>query len=382
MLRLMTLITFRKSLLFLAALFCLKGESCHAQTVDSLKLDTLITVLTLEKKDVRTVNAYVDLADEYIRVTDYPIGLTYAGLAKDMAAEIEYKEGELEATIVIAHLYLAYYLDFKASIVQFDHAFDLANELNSDADLLIVYRGYANVYAGVMKFEKAIEFNQKAIDLASQLGLDQTVSDLSAYSGSMYEELGDTAKAIQLYSEVEQIEQENNFVNTSNVALVSIAHYYWLIGDVDKSVKLYRSALTRFERLQDNRWVSYTHAELANIYISTKDFERAEKHALKGLDIAQTLDLNKERGDNYKVLANIYSAKGDMALSEKYQKAYDDLMDSVVVELEYRDIDVGLVTSSSPNSSKTLSRWLTVLSLLGLIGFVVLLAGMPSKKAK
>ena len=365
------------SLFFLVILVATPSPTC-AQSIDSLKLDTLIDVLTLQKEDVRTVNAYLSLSDEYVRVSEHTIGLTYADLAKELAHKISYKEGELEATLNMAHIYLNYHLDFKKSTNYYDEALQLAEELNSDEDKVRVYRGYSLVYTFVNDYQLAISFNQKAIEIAENMNDDQLISDLTAYGGSMYEESGDTAKALEMYQTVESIEAEHNFINTSFASLVMIAHYYFLEGDIERSLQMYRSAITKFERLHDYRWTSYGHAEIAKVHIADSNYDVAEKHALAGLELAHKFDLRKERADNYHSLSLIYKAKGDEIKHKKFQKAYTALLDSVIVDIDPRE--VGELNGIQEGSNNPYSQIKSLVVILILTGIVVFLAGIFRKK--
>lgn len=344
--------------------------NAKAQTIDSLKLDTLITVLSLEKEDIRTVNAYLSLCNEYVGVTDYSIALTYANLAKDLSHKIGHDRGELDANFQIAHIYLAYYMDFQTAAEYYDQAHEIVKRMNSDRDLIEVYRGYAAVYAFTHKYQVAIAFNQEAIKLAERMGDYQLISDLNAYGGNMYEELGDTANAIKMYKEVERIEEENNYLNTTFGALTTIAHYHFLEGDFEESLRLYRSAIKRFERMQDFRWTSYAHAEIANVYMVDGQLKKAEKHALAGLEIAQKYELNKERSDNYYVLSNVYLALGDEENSRKYQDAYQALQDSVQVDVKERKFQ-SQFDENELNASKS-SLWSGFLNSLIIVAFTIL----------
>lgn len=362
-------------------LFALNGKLGFSQSIDSVKLDTLISVLTYENEDVRTVNAYLGLSEEYVRVTEYENGLTYAILGRDLANKIGDERGELDALLGIAHLNLAYYLDFEKSLEFYDEALILAEKLDSDQDRISIYRGLTAVYTSVENYNTALAYNKKAISIAKSSGSDRQVSDLSAYGGEIYEELGDTVKALEMFQEVVDIEQRNNFSETSNASLSIVGHYYFLEGDVEKSLKHYRSALTRFERLQDWRWVSYLHAEIAEVLNFSGDTDKAEKHALKGLSIAQDLDLNKERGDNYYVLAAVYRSKGDKENAIKYQSAYDNLMDSVIVKLEDREISTDQNEVDNSKTSNGLQQGLiNCLIILGIMGLVVFISGLSRKK--
>ncbi|MEX1003090.1 MAG: tetratricopeptide repeat protein [Crocinitomicaceae bacterium] len=349
-----------------------------------MKLDSLIYTLTLEKRDAETVNTYMLLANEYMEVMDYSIALTYANLAYDLSTEMNNKAVELDAALLNAHIYLAYYLDYKRALSYYDRAFILATEHGFEDRLIEIYRGYSSLYASVKEYDLATEFNKKAIIEAGDQANDQLLSDLHAYGGSIYEEQGDTIKALEKYKEVLTIEQANNFIGSSRVALTTVAHYYFLIGEIDQSLDLYRKALVRFERLMDYRWVAYTHAEMANVYLQEGRFGRAEKHALSGLSIARDYGLNKEEADNLRILTKIYRQGGDEKSAQKYQKQYQQLMDSLMVDIPAPKAasvlnETEVVETTTDNYLKP---WVNLTLILLIVIVVVLFSGFVFKSNK
>ncbi len=376
-----------RNCLIVTAIFLLARPLSYSQEIDSLKLDTLINVLTLQLEDERTVNAYNELSNDYILIADYETAMKYAELGMELSEKIGYKEGNLESTSSAAHIQLAYYLDYSKSVKLYDQAFLLAEELNDQEGKIRVFRGYTSIYAAMGNYDKALEYNAEAIQIAKDLNDEQVVSDLSAYGGNIYEETGDTTKAMEMYKEVVEIETKNNFKNTSKASLVIVAHYYYYLeGDLDKSLKQYRIALRRFERLKDLRWVSYTHSQMAKIYLETDNFERVEMHSLKGYSIAEELNLIKEKMDNASILAELYSIQEKDSLSTHYQIIYDSLYASTITEIES---EVTLTANDSDVEETIIkeksSPWdglINTLIILGLVGLTVFVSGLkkPVKK--
>lgn len=357
-----------------------------AQEIDSLKLDTLINVLTLQLDNERTVNAYTELTNDYIFIADYETALRYANLGIELSEKIGYKEGELESTSSAAHIHLAYYLDYSESIKLYDRAYTIADELQNDEEKIRIYRGYTSIYSALENYDKALEYNSEAISIAREIGDEQVVSDLNAYGGNIHEELGDTAKAMEMYEEVVDIETSNNFKNTSKASLVTIAHYYYMKGDIDKSLKQYRIALKRFERLKDLRWVAYTHSEMAKIYFEVDNYERVEMHGLKGFSIAEDLSLVKEKMDNSSILAELYRNQDKDSLADFYQNIYDSLLAQTITEVS-SDVTIS-ENSDETNENETnpepspFAGVLNTLIIMGLVGVAVFITGLkkPSQK--
>ena len=366
--------------------FLVQVNYTNAQQIDSIKLDTLIAVLTLQQENIRTVNAYNELSQDYIDIFDFLTGLKYAELGLDLSRKIEFKEGELRALCGLGHIYLAYYLDFEKSVSYYDQALVVANELNADEYKIQIYRGYTTIFATQGQYELSLSYNEKAIEIAEKIKDDQTISDLNAYGGNIYEETGDTAKAMLMYEEVVRIESATNYRYSSKAALITVAHYYFLKGDIDKSLKQYRIAMKRFERLKDLRWVAYTHSEMSKVYLAAGILERAEQHGLAGLEIAEDLDLLKEKSDNCLVLSQVYTELKNDSLANLYKVRYDSLMAEInpveLSEVVIADEISGQDGPSETKSQGTFGKLIQIAVMLGLIGVFVFFAGMPKSSKK
>ncbi|MFT4601382.1 MAG: tetratricopeptide (TPR) repeat protein [Arenicella sp.] len=367
---------------FLIIFFVGISMNSNAQELDSLKLDSLISVLTLQSNDSEMVNAYNEMTNDYLRILDYEIAEEYAVLGRDLAREIDNEEGELEALCNLAHIHSSYHLQYQEAVHSLDRAYELANKLDHNDYKIRIYRGYTAIYSATSEFDKALTYNELAIVLAKDMNDESVVSDLSAYGGNIYEAIGDTLKAIELYKNVVDIETASNFQNSSKAALITIAHYYYMIGEHDKSIQHYKSALTKFERLKDMRWVAYTHSELAKLYLETERFEKAEFHGLLGLETAESMGLNKEIGDNYSVLADLYLASGNERKEDLYRSKYDSLILAAEVDI-ISHVDVEYEGSAEATEKSSNSPRADIISMLVILGIVVLsvfLYGLSAKK--
>jgi hypothetical protein len=139
-------------------------------------------------------------------------------------------------------------------------------------------------------------------------------------------------------------------------------------------------ALRRFERLQDERWVAYTHSQMAKIYLETERLEMAEKHGLKGVEISERLSLKKEKADNYEVLAKVYRTKGDEEKANEYQTKYDlliaGLATDVISKVAIPDQDSELINTAA-------SPWSSILNtgiILLLVAISVVISGFVGSK--
>lgn len=360
----------------------LSALNVKAQYLDSLRVDSLVGLLMNDERTIEKVQVYRQLSFEHLNV-DHNASLNYSEKGLKLAEELDYTAGVFNSKVDLGRLYMNYNLDLDKALGYFVDAEKLVDQVEV-LDQINLYRGMSGVYFSMKNYDKAKFYNEKSQELAEPLGEYQRVSDLKAYMGSLYEEIGDTATALTYYAEVLDLETENNFSETTNASLISVAHYYFLIDDVDNSLKYYRIALTKFERMMDQRWTAYTHSEMARIFVLINDVDRAQKHAERGLKIAKEFSLQKEIGDNYKALAFIGEQIGDSDQAKTYNKLYQELQDSlsglqfnpVLPELNEEE---NVSENSDDKACLCNNRWVQTGIILIPVLLLILMMGRPRK---
>ncbi|MBI3135452.1 MAG: hypothetical protein HYZ14_12320 [Bacteroidetes bacterium] len=350
-----------------------------SQDTTNATIDSLIMQLMTDTEDPAKVDVYNSLSLEYLQL-DYTRSLEYSNLAYDLAKKLKYNEGLLKACMALAQLNLGYVMDFGAANRYYNEAYPLAQSLKDRKSEMLILRGFSYIQRSGKNLPMAQEYNKKAMEIAVELGDYAYQADLNAYMGGLYEESGDTAAAIDAYAEVLALERTHDFTATSNASMIAIARYYYLIDDPGQSLKYYRIALKKFERTDDNRWVAYTHSEMAHLYIYKKDLKRAEQHALKGLEIAEANKLLKETGDNYLALVSVYTAMDSLAKADEYTKAYDSLQKSLKpVEVATGATETEKEETATAPKAK-MNGFLQVLLIMLPVFVIILIAGRPTKK--
>lgn len=360
----------------------LSALNVKAQYLDSLRVDSLVGLLMNDERTIEKVQVYRQLSFEHLNV-DHNASLNYSEKGLKLAEELDYTAGVFNSKVDLGRLYMNYNMDLDKALGYFVDAEKLVDQVEV-LDQINLYRGMSGVYFSMKNYDKAKFYNEKSQELAEPLGEYQRVSDLKAYMGSLYEEIGDTATALTYYAEVLDLETENNFSETTNASLISVAHYYFLIDDVDNSLKYYRIALTKFERMMDQRWTAYTHSEMARIFVLINDVDRAQKHAERGLKIAKEFSLQKEIGDNYKALAFIGEQIGDSDQAKTYNKLYQELQDSLS-GLQFNPVlpELNEEENASENSDDKAclcnNRWVQTGIILIPVLLLILMMGRPRK---
>lgn len=355
-------------------------NSTKAQDSTNTTIDSLIMLLMNDNTDELRVDVYSALSTEYL-VFDYTRSIEYSNMGLKLSEDLDYTEGILESKMALAHIHLAYLVDYPAAKKYYRDAVPVAQTLRDSEAEMKIYKGLSHIYGAVNNYEMAKSYNQKAMDIAVELDDYPMISALNANMGSLSEDTGDTLAAVDYYAEVLAIERKYDFRETSNSSMIAVARYYFLIDDLGQSIKYFKIALKNFQRLNDHRWESYTHSEMAKIYIFKGDLEKAKSHALAGLDIAEKNKLKKELGDNYLALATIYTKMDSTEKAAEYTQAYDSLQATM-------NSNVGTETPAEANQTKPaeskeankMNGFLMAILICLPVMLAVLFAGMPAKK--
>lgn len=355
-------------------------NSAKAQDTTNVTIDSLIMLLMNDNADELRVDVYSALSNEFLTI-DYSRSIEYSNLGLKLSEDLDYTEGVLESKMALAHINLAYLVDYPVAKKHFRDAVPVAQTLRDTESEMKIYKGLSHIYGAVGNYEMAKSYNQKAMDIAIELDNYPYISALNANMGGLSEEKGDTVAAIDYYAEVLAIERKYDFKETSSASMIAVARYYFLIDDLGQSIKYFKIALKNFERLNDHRWESYTHSEMAKIYVFKGDLEKAELHAIAGLEIAEKNKLKKELGDNYLALATIYTQMDSSKKAQEYSQAYDSLQ--ATMNANVGDNEVPETIAPKVEASKTADKMngflMAILICLPVI-LVVILTGMPAKK--
>ena len=361
----------------------------EAMHKNQARIDSLITLLISSDESPEKVDIYIKLSNEYLQ-QDYNTSLKYAKEGLTLAFKIEDLEGILDCHMTIAYIHLAFTLDLQAALSSYEDALQLAQDMGRVEDEMIIYRGISNVYGQLGNYDAAEDYMTQALKIAEEMNDESAISSINAYLGSMFEEDGDTTMALVYYKAVYEIEQRSKFENASNPSLITIAHYHFLTGDIKEAIRFYRIALKRFQRDLDNRWLSYTHSMLANLYLSTGNFERAEAHAINGLSIAQHYNLTKEITDNYHILIDIADSLGKPELADRYKKAFEAMQarireDADLLNAKVNDIVIPEskeIEQANANSGDGMNRFLMAILISLPVVLLILFMSMPARSQR
>ncbi|REE05754.1 histidine kinase dimerization/phosphoacceptor domain -containing protein [Marinoscillum furvescens] len=307
------------------------------------------------------------------------------------------------------------YLEALAVAEKYDHTLYIGT----------LHQEIAKIHFGMRSFEKALNYETEASKIWEELGLSKRTGHSLNYQGMMYNELGDTERAIRHYTRALRIFESINDPSSILPTLDQIAKAHLKANRPDSSIYFFQRAYEHSLQLPEF-WQMKALQGLGQGYMRTNNNEEAKKYLTQGLAIAERLndveaafflmDLGKilaEENKNdealpyleaslrtfdthqithyqsylHELLAPIYEAKGDFVAAYQSLKKFIPLNDSIAAknnkehmarltaeyESEKKDIRIDLQETEIKSQNQI------QYALLGGLGALLCITGLITK---
>ena len=171
---------------------------------------------------------------------------------------------------------------------------------------------------------KAIEYYQKALEIARDIGYRSGESADLGNLGSAYYRLGQIDKAIEYYQKSLEIDRDIGYRSGKGVNLGNLGLAYADLGQIDKAIEYYQQALVIARDIGDRRNEGTWFGDLGLAYADLGQTNKAIEYYQKALEIAR--DIGDRRNEGI-WLGNLGLAYADLGQIDKaieyYQKALE-----------------------------------------------------------
>ena len=175
--------------------------------------------------------------------------------------------------------------------------------------------------------ETAIQFGNKAIDIAKKTGdMEQLVKGYS-YIGVCHRNLGNYSDALEYYELGVENARKYDVKDQEAYGYVNLGNLYIYQENYDEAEKQLYKAKALGEQLNDSAIIAYAYLNLGRTRLGKKDYDKSEENFFKALDIrTQCKRLNSQCNVVRKYLADCHAEAGLTDLARKeYQECLDDL---------------------------------------------------------
>jgi tetratricopeptide (TPR) repeat protein len=189
---------------------------------------------------------------------------------------------------------------------------------------ILVLESLGLAYTDLGQVEKAIQYYEKALAIAQEMGERKREGTNVGSLGLAYWYLDQAEKAIQYYEKALAIAQEIGDRRNEGVWLGNLGIAYSSLGQFEKAIEYYRKALDIDQEIGSRRGEGTNLGNLGIAYSSLGRFEKAIEYYQKALDIDQEIGNRRGEGTN---LGNLGNAYDDLGQVEKAIQYYEKSLD-------------------------------------------------------
>ncbi len=194
-----------------------------------------------------------------------------------------------------------------------------------------------SIYFAQKDYAKALEYNQKVVEIASKSGHKHTLAGGLLNIGLIYLQSNDQ-KAVEYFGKALVISEDLKIIPLKINILQNIGQYYLNENNPDKALENLFQALDLSERADKKSTISSSKLQIAKVYHSINDYSRTLEYAVPGLELANKLKLIEIEKDLHQLLSDVYAKTNQYKSAYIHGQQFKNLSDSIFNEQNIRQI--------------------------------------------
>jgi two-component system, NarL family, sensor kinase len=210
-------------------------------------------------------------------------------------------------------------------------AIALATQLNYKKSIAQAYNDLGIIFYDKENYDSAISLYNKAIEIRKQLNDDLGIAKLYNKIGIVYQREGVFDKGLEnQFAALKLFEKCNNDFGIS-YSLNNIGILNQNLGRYNEAIEYHKKSLAIKQKINDKIGAAASLINIGNIYFLNKRYVEAEKYFLQGVEAT------KQLGDN-EYLSNALNNLGKLYIATKqYSKGIDVVNQSLFLRKELQD---------------------------------------------
>lgn len=169
--------------------------------------------------------------------------------------------------------------------------------------------------AAAGSYEKAIDYNKKAIEVYKSVNYPKGVAAVNANLSQIYLKLGDYSNALDCNFRALKIYDTSEEYRSKAVVIENIGSIYYELNDFAKSDKYYKQALELYRKYASKVDVARCLGNISRVFMQNKEYDEALNY------LNQSMKINLEHGNRYGVQINLINIGNVYLRKENYEEA-------------------------------------------------------------
>ncbi len=312
-------------LLILTASFLIPDSFCLAQ---NRKIDSLITLIKVDKADTNKVNHLNQLTREFQSAGNRANALKYGKEALELAGNLDFKRGIAMLCNTIGNTYLRF-ADYPLALDYYFRALKTDEKLNNKKGIASHLLNIGQVYSRQSNYPKELEYYLKSLKIFEELKFKKGIARALGNIGMVYDKQVDYTKALDYYFKALKIAEELNEKNEIARHLVNIADIYHEQGNYQKAIDISFKSLKIAEELGDKPLQLFNLCNIGANYKEKCNYPNALIFDFKALKMSEEIDGKSLMAAVLGDIGQVYFKTGRFQEAEQYLKRSCALADSI-----------------------------------------------------
>ncbi|MDA3844187.1 MAG: ATP-binding protein, partial [Candidatus Kapabacteria bacterium] len=197
---------------------------------------------------------------------------------------------------------------------------------------------FALILSSNKEFDSALQHLKEAEQVAIQSNNIEVLIRVNQTIGICYLDKKEYEQAINYYEKAINIAYRENIVIHIGDIYTLLAHVYDIKGDIEKNFLYNFKALNIRKEFGDNRLVSSSMTNIADLYIQIKKYDSAKYYLNDALTITININHQYYMSRNYMMLSKVAEAEGHFQTALDYRIKFNDAKYKIRAGIEDRSI--------------------------------------------
>ena len=193
-----------------------------------------------------------------------------------------------------------------------------------------IYNRLGKLYEDVKEYEKSVSYYLEGVNYLKESGADQesySIDLLILYSNlaNVYKESADFGEALDYGNKALELAEKTGAKRHESRILATIGNTYMEMKDFPTALKYLETSLNMCYSLGIDEGIMYNYISLGEGYTSTNRYHNAQKAYDSALVYVQKLAIPKAEVSVYKGYADLYTQKGDLHKALEFHNKFYEL---------------------------------------------------------
>ncbi|XP_066015434.1 tetratricopeptide repeat protein 28-like [Pocillopora verrucosa] len=209
---------------------------------------------------------------------------------------------------------------FKTAIQYHQRRLEIAKEVGDKAGEGRGYGNLGNAYQGLGQFKTAIQYHQRRLEIAKEVGDKAGEGRGYGNLGNAYRGLGQFKTAIQYHQRHLEIAKEVGDKAGEGSSYGNLGNAYQGLGQFKTAIQYHQRRLEIAKEVGDKAGEGRGYGNLGNAYQSLGQFKTAIQYHQRHLEIAKEVGDKAGEGSSYGNLGNAYQGLGQFKTAIQYHQ--------------------------------------------------------------